>query len=57
MNEVEQFAKERGFLRISLQANKSQWMVKWYIRMGFEIIAEYDDMVIMSKIVPEPEEV
>lgn len=49
MNEVERFAEERGFLRISLQANKSQWMVKWYMRIGYEIIAEYDDMVIMSK--------
>lgn len=53
MKEVEQFAEEIGFSRISLQTDKSLWMVKWYMRMGYEIIAEYDDMVIMSKRVKQ----
>ena len=52
---VEQIAKRKKCIRISLQVENNSWKKDWYKRDGYYVIADgYDEgMIIMSKELKE----
>ena len=47
---VQKYAKNLNCNRISLEVNKTSWMLDWYLREEFEIVDSNKEMFILEKM-------